>query len=149
MSRCNPQSAEERFWSHVDKRGPDECWPWTASLQEHGYGQFNVDDNYIVRAHRFSYELHYGPLNGRHALHSCDNPKCVNPKHLFRGTHYSNMKDMTEKGRRFSRLSEIQVKSILLYGKNGWKHKKIAEHFCISRPTVTAILNGRIWAHVS
>jgi len=148
MSRWNPQSVEERFWSHVDKRGPDECWPWTASLQEKGYGQFNVGDDSMVRAHRFSYELHYGPLGNDHALHTCDNRRCMNPKHLFRGTQAVNMKDMRKKGRGFSRLSEMQVRSIKLYGVNGWKHQKIAEHFCIGKSTVTAILSGRIWAHV-
>jgi hypothetical protein len=147
MSRWNLQTAEERFWLHVDKRGPDDCWEWTASLQEKGYGQFNIGNDVIVRAHRFAYELKYGPTDKK-VLHSCDNRKCVNLRHLFTGTQLDNMRDMTEKGRRHSRLSEIQVRSVKLYKLNGWTNRKIAEHFCVSVSAIQATTSGRNWSGV-
>jgi hypothetical protein len=148
MPRWKPQSVIERFWQYVDKRGTDECWEWTASLMQKGYGQFNIGDHRTVRANRFSFELHYGPLGKDHALHTCDNRKCVNPKHLFRGSQPVNMADMTKKGRRHSILDESKVKSIKLYLLNRWPHRKIAEHFCVSKCTIQAIGTGRLWRNV-
>jgi HNH endonuclease len=148
MSRWKPELAETRFWSHVDKRGPDECWEWKASLGPKGYGQFNECTGHPVRAHRFSFELAYGPLGKENALHTCDNRKCVNPKHLFRGTQAVNLSDMRKKGRHFHKLGDGQVRLIRLYALNKWAHHKIAEHFCVSRPTITAILSGRIQSSV-
>lgn len=94
---------EERFWAQVDKRGPDECWPWTGKYVEKGYG-------YMVTpwsrrgegAHRVSMRLHGFIIPpGMHVLHHCDNPPCCNPGpgHLFIGTHVQNMRDKWLKGR--------------------------------------------------
>lgn len=91
---------EDRFWAKVIKRGPDECWGWNGSTDGHGYGQLRIDGR-AFKAHRFSYELHNGPIpDGLDCLHKCDNPPCANPRHLFLGTHRDNMNDMTAKGRR-------------------------------------------------
>lgn len=74
-------SLAERFWSKVDKRGPDECWNWTASKQK-GYGQFMLGGR-PRRAHRVAYELLVGPIpEGLTLDHLCRNPSCVNPAHL-------------------------------------------------------------------
>lgn len=83
----------------------DNCWLWQASIRTSGYGAFNIGGKNCY-AHRISYEIHVGEISENlHVLHSCDNRKCVNPKHLFLGTHQDNMLDMKNKGRHFSPFS--------------------------------------------
>ena len=93
-------SAEQRFWRFVE-RNTEGCWSWTGSKDE-GYGRFGVDGR-TVRAHRFSYELHHGPIpDGMVVMHKCDNPQCTNPGHLELGTLHDNALDMVAKGRHWS-----------------------------------------------
>lgn len=102
------QNFLSRFWGYVDKRGIDECWPWTGLTNDSGYGLFAVARCRSVRAHRFSFFLDAGTLDDPSKLvcHHCDNPPCVNPSHLFLGTHQDNFDDMIRKGR--CRLMQYQ-----------------------------------------
>ena len=91
-----------KFWDRVDKRGPDECWPWLGTFHPTGYGMLWMGGNRNRIAARVSYAIEHGkdPL-GLNVLHSCDYPPCVNPKHLRAGTDAENHYDSRAKGRTF------------------------------------------------
>ena len=90
---------EKRFWARVDIKTPNECWLWIGSNCR-GYGTFSIN-NISHRANRIAFEFYYKTTPGNlHVLHSCDNPSCCNPRHLFLGTQLDNMRDMDAKGRR-------------------------------------------------
>jgi hypothetical protein len=89
-----------RFFQSVDNRGgPDVCHMWTTATDQDGYGEFFIRGK-ANRAHRLSWALLNGPIpNGMCICHTCDNPPCVNPKHLFLGTNLDNIADKVAKGR--------------------------------------------------
>lgn len=81
--RRSPTAVQDRFWSKVDKRGPDECWLWTGSLNTPGYAALGVEGKTYNSAHRLAYEWLVGPIpEGMHLDHLCRNRSCVNPAHL-------------------------------------------------------------------
>lgn len=89
----------ERFWEKVEKRGPDECWPWLAVCTIDGHGQFRRGPR-VIRAHQVSFELAKGAIpSGMLVRHTCDHPDCVNPRHLILGTIADNNRDRLERGR--------------------------------------------------
>lgn len=95
----------ERFWLKVQMGSPDECWPWRGFCNRGGYGQFG-EDGKLTTAHRVAWRLTFGDPGKYFVLHTCDNPPCVNPFHLFLGNQKTNMEDMVAKGRgRFQRAA--------------------------------------------
>ncbi len=92
-----PKTVEERLFSRVEKT--DTCWIWNGSTDRKGYGRIMVDNKPRL-AHRVSYEIRFGTVtDGIFVCHSCDNPSCINPDHLWLGTNRDNAFDMIEKGR--------------------------------------------------
>jgi hypothetical protein len=90
----------DRFWSKVDKRGPDECWPWRAYKNTKGYGRIVIARREYPAA-RIAWQLaNQAPWpEGRFACHTCDNRECANPAHIWPGTPAENTHDMLAKGR--------------------------------------------------
>lgn len=147
----------ERFWEKVDKRGPNECWLWTGTHHGGGYGLFGINKR-MVRTHRFSYELHNGPIpDGLEVLHECDNPPCVNPAHLFLGTHQDNMDDMHSKDRHNAakgesvggaKLTEDQVRQIRQRRTNGETGVTLAKEYGVSAAVISKVHLRQTWRHV-
>lgn len=93
---------KQRFWAKVNVGADTECWPWTAYRGLAGYGQFAFHRRRLEQAHRVAWQLTYGPIPpGLFICHRCDNPPCVNPRHLFLGTRTDNVRDMWSKGRAY------------------------------------------------
>ena len=140
---------EQSFWSKVQKG--DECWLWTGSVNYAGYGQLRSE----WRAHRYSWELHNGAVpSGMLVCHRCDNRRCVNPAHLFLGTHKQNMADMTTKSRQAagvrhgsSKLSAADADLIRLASDTlpGVTQREIAKAFGVRQSTVWRIVRGNLW----
>ena len=131
-----------RFWSKVDIRSQDECWLWIASLSHNGYGKFKLN-GHMQKAHRIAYIFAYGPILPEFLIcHSCDNPACCNPRHLFHGSTQENINDRELKQRTFSKLTNDEVLRIL---KDDRVHSKIAQEYNISRSRVGKIKSGKSW----
>lgn len=146
----------ESFWRQVVKT--ESCWVWTGNKNKTGYGQYKMP-GHSYRTHRASWQMAFGPIpKGMQVLHHCDNPSCVNPDHLFLGTHKDNMADCAAKGRIVlpnqvgenhsgHKLTEEEVRQIkgLL---NQCSHAQISKMYGISRSVVTRIALKQLWAHV-
>jgi hypothetical protein len=112
-----------------------------------------------MAAHRFSWELHHGPIpDGLFVCHHCDNRSCVNPNHLFLGTHADNIADAVNKGRfdtrlgentSNSKLTEQEVLEIVRRCKEGEAQTEVAEDFGVVKGSIHAIMTGRTWSHVT
>jgi hypothetical protein len=157
-------SLEDRFWKKVDKRGDDDCWNWLASGVD-GYGSIGSGgrSGAKILAHRLSWEIHNGPIpesedhHGFVVMHSCDNRKCVNPKHLTLGTQADNVKDMDLKGRRVNsqpkgsshHMTSITEDDAMLIFMSPGLYKDIAKKFNCSLATVKSIKTRRTWGHIT
>lgn len=157
MGIAQRRPINERFWSRVDKRGPNDCWEWMGGRYHSGHGSTGADINGERRTHRLSWVFHNGPIpNGACVLHACDNPPCVNPKHLFLGSQLENVADMKAKGRTAigeqhsqARLKEDDVRNIFRLKNAGCSLQELSTQFGVSKSCICSILKRRLWPHVS
>lgn len=154
-----------RFWSKVAITANDnKCWNWLGSKRRRGYGRFSISHNKKEASYtstRFSYFINFkiNPTEEQIVLHTCDNPECVNPKHLKLGTNKDNAVDMMQKGRgvkqfvngsahKMSKLKEDDIPLIRKMIKEKISFDVIGEKFGVSKWTIMNIKIGRNWSHV-
>lgn len=144
----------DRFLSKIQINPEPGCWDWVGNKHRKGYGFMKIDKVNRM-AHRISFELFRGKIPaGLLVCHSCDNPSCVNPHHLFIGTNTDNMNDMIAKGRQGklrgsahgrAKLTESDVLSIR---SAGIARRALAERYGVSKASIDDICSGRSWKHL-
>lgn len=145
---------EKRFWDRVDRSG--DCWLWKGAVISSGYGHLWIDGNTML-AHRYSYSLVHGSApEGMLVCHRCDNKRCVNPSHLFVGTHKDNTLDAVAKGRMGGRgekndnakLSEDDIVEIRRLYSLGAKQRVLGKMWKTSQSNISLIVLRKHWSHI-
>lgn len=146
----------QRFWSKT-RSGTDGCIEWTAAKKSYGYGVFNRDGKHTILAHRMAWILEYGNLpDDSVIMHRCDNPGCVNVKHLMIGSHADNVADKIAKGRGndgmrhgHAKLTDDVIRQIRsLYQAREANQYQLAKRFGISQSVISEVINRKSWDHI-
>lgn len=148
------KTLSDRFVEGYEIQG--ECWIWKRSKDKNGYGYIKKDKR-THKAHRISYELHNGPVGNLWVLHSCDNPSCVNPQHLWLGTAQDNNDDMMKKNRQkhvgWEAIGEKNPNAKLTQEDVDWiranytrgKGPEFSQRFGVGVYQITKIVRGEAW----
>ncbi len=159
----------ERFWSYVARGGETDCWLWQRGRTRASYGMFHPVHGASLLTHRLSWALLRGPIpDGIEVCHDCpggDNPACVNPAHLWLGSHGDNMRDAFAKGRMVERdanamcrgsrhgMSTLVEADIIAmratYAAGGVSMRALARRFHVTQANVSCIIARKTWKHVS
>ena len=154
----------DRFWAKVDVRGPDDCWPWLAAPRNknstHRYGAFWLNRRHEP-ANKVAWELKNGPMaHGMFACHTCDNPECCNPSHIFPGTNQENTADKVSKGRQVkgeqihtAKLTSAQVAEIRAARPPGKRAPvglpaRLSAKYGVTKQHLSDIWSGRAWSQL-
>lgn len=177
----------ERFYQHVVVQGADECWPWTGPVGRGGYGVFGLRQEehlahpgitsaqgggpqcnvFNAYTHRVAFFLEYGEPPAGLGCHTCDNPPCCNPFHIYDGTYQTNADDCTERGRRpvgdqcsyvqrargeragLAKLTEVAVRDIRIrYAAGGISQQALADEYGVHQSKISDVIRRKTWAHV-
>lgn len=152
------QNAKERFWAKVSIERPDACWEWRAQRDVNGYGRFTFRRGLTTMAHRWAYMLHYGVRLSREQLvcHSCDNPGCCNPFHLWIGDDAKNAEDRERKGRgrpgvvlgERHHATPLTTADVLNIRASRETAKSLAPRYGVSATAIRNIRARKTWRHV-
>jgi hypothetical protein len=152
-------SFQARFFSNIETIPETSCHWWSGGVTGNGYGTLWCNDRKRhIGAHRASYEIHFGEIpDGVIVCHKCDNPLCVNPEHLFLGTHSDNSQDRDNKGRGNRALGEASTSSKItdvivhqardMYDE-GYSQVDITRTLGIKRGNVFKIVHRQTWKHI-
>jgi hypothetical protein len=148
LERCGVHA--DYFSSHCKIDDVTGCWIWTGFMNYSGYGMATVHQK-AMRAHRYSWIIHKGDIpKGMCVLHKCDNRGCVNPSHLWIGSHADNMRDMCRKGRQNFQLRPEDQLSLTIqqiaeirktYVPRKMSQERLAKKFGVSRSTICNVLS--------
>ncbi len=146
-----------RFWSKINKTSDAKgCWNWVGYKKSSGHGQIRINKKTIY-VHRLSYELHFGPIEKNIlVLHKpepiCHNSCCINPEHLYTGTHTDNQNDRTTDGtsNRGERCgsNKLTTDKVFYIRENKYTYDEYAKMFNVSISTIYDIVNNRTWKHI-
>jgi hypothetical protein len=162
------EEAKALYLSRVERRGPDECWPYVhaeeveSSRKRLGHTMFHTGERSMPTS-RFGYEVAFGPIgdDSLFVCHTCDHGWCQNPAHWFLGTQAQNMRDAAEKGRiitpdnrgarhGMAKLTEAQVEEIRArYARGDIRQRDLGAEYGIGQQQVSRILRGDSWGHQS
>ena len=155
-----------RFWAKIDSSG--DCWLWTGGQRGNGYGCFKVNGK-VLSAHRASWAIEHGEVpTDKLVLHKCNNRSCVNPKHLYIGTHKDNVADAIREGTHYqlkatdirqgknkgvkngsSKLDNIKVRDIRRLRKEGLGCRELGRLYTVDHSIISEVVNHKIWKHVT
>lgn len=146
----------DRFLKYVKTKDlKNDCWEWTGNVGHFGYGRMGYRMKTYLAPRLSVFLFHRKDPGKLFVCHKCDNPKCVNPNHLFLGTQKQNMEDCHAKGRTaggerngMAKLNEQQAREIKKLLKTGMTHKEIGLRYGVSRSNVGAIANGKRWGNI-
>lgn len=150
---------EIRFWFHVEIKGLEDCWNFIGRLSSYsGHCRYDMNGKSYL-AHRIAYKIKYKEnIENILICHKCDNPRCCNHNHLFKGTAFDNINDSIKKGRHSSvintpeswskKLNREQVLEIRQKAYSGITQKQLSKEYAVGISTISRIIYKETWANV-